>query len=459
MDGSPFIHSGGNKRKWGLPDIESRKRFSVNDDSLCTTTHCNILTEDNQTLGHTQFSNKERDTFPESTSKITCERKLPDEDRPLESADGENRAESSGIDKDGNATNETNKETEKTNNSEDKAECVLSNSASIRLMDTYGGSLLDVGDEERIQYASDSDSDSNSESESDGGGDDVINRFLTRSPDFRVVDDVDGKIVLPVPVMSPDVQVADYSDVFPTALEKGGIVEEWTSTEEVTVEEKEEEFNPYIFIKNLPPRIAGGEGLYGFVKSLPLLPPLLPSDPPFCLVLDLDETLVHCSTETLSQPDLVFPVTFNSIEYTVFARKRPHIFEFLSRVSALFEVVVFTASQEVYADKLLNILDPEKKYIRHRLFRDSCLCVDGNYLKDLTLLGRDLSKVVIVDNSPQAFGYHVDNGIPIESWFDDDNDTELLSVSAFLENYLLPSPDVRPVLREKYKLHELIARA
>jgi len=63
-----------------------------------------------------------------------------------------------------------------------------------------------------------------------------------------------------------------------------------------------------------------------------------------------------------------------------------------------------------------------------------------------------------VDNSPQAFGYHIDNGIPIESWFDDDNDTELLQVSTFLEK-LLTVPDVRPVIREKYKLHELISRA
>jgi CTD small phosphatase-like protein 2 len=98
------------------------------------------------------------------------------------------------------------------------------------------------------------------------------------------------------------------------------------------------------------------------------------------------------------------------------------------------------------------------KYIRHRMFRESCLLVEGNYLKDLSVLDRDLSSSVLVDNSPHAFGYQVDNGIPIESWFDDVHDTELLKLERFLRT-LHGVDDVRTMVRSKFQTYKLIRDA
>lgn len=118
----------------------------------------------------------------------------------------------------------------------------------------------------------------------------------------------------------------------------------------------------------------------------------------FCMA----ETLVHSSLEPCDDADFTFPVNFNLQEHTVYVRCRPHLRDFMERVAALFEIVIFTASQSIYAEQLLNVLDPKRRVFRHRVFRESCVFVDGNYLKDLSVLGRDLARVIIIDNSPQV---------------------------------------------------------
>lgn len=131
-------------------------------------------------------------------------------------------------------------------------------------------------------------------------------------------------------------------------------------TEEGYDDDEEEEFNPYLFIKCLPPyQHAIPSGWTSRPKALPPLDyAVLPPIPPICLVLDLDETLVHCTVEPVANADMIFPVEFNGTEYQVHVRCRPFLQEFLEAVSRKFEVVIFTASQQVYADKLLDKIDP-----------------------------------------------------------------------------------------------------
>ncbi|KAF8369799.1 hypothetical protein HHK36_032180 [Tetracentron sinense] len=217
--------------------------------------------------------------------------------------------------------------------------------------------------------------------------------------------------------------------------------------------EEIDDFDPYLFIKNLP-------DLSSVVPTF--RPMLLPKQtrrcPPTTLVLDLDETLVHSTLEHCDDADFTFPVTFNLKEHIVYVRCRPHLKFFMERAASLFEIIIFTASQSIYAEKLLNVLDPKRRIFRHRVYRESCVFVEGNYLKDLSVLGRDLARVMIIDNSPQAFGFQVDNGIPIESWFEDPSDQELLSLLPFLES-LVGVEDVRPLIAKKFNLREKVTAA
>jgi len=177
----------------------------------------------------------------------------------------------------------------------------------------------------------------------------------------------------------------------------------------------------------------------------PLLPPLRPEDyGKKCLVLDLDETLVHSSFKPIPNADFQIPVEIDDQVHQVYVSKRPGVDQFMKRMGELYEVVVFTASLSKYADPVLDLLDPEH-VVRYRLFREGCTQHKGNYVKDMSRLGRPLKSAIIIDNSPASYMFHPENAIPIDSWFDDMNDTELLDLIPFLED-LTKVDDVCAVL-------------
>ncbi|KAM6552248.1 hypothetical protein CsatB_002056 [Cannabis sativa] len=203
-------------------------------------------------------------------------------------------------------------------------------------------------------------------------------------------------------------------------------------------------FDPQIFIKNLPEL---SDVVSNFQSNS--LPKETSRRKLITLVLDLDETLVHSTLEHCEDADFTFNVFFNMKEHTVYVRKRPHLKTFLERVAEMFQVIIFTASQSIYAEQLLDILDPDGKIISRRVYRESCIFSDGSYTKDLTVLDIDLAKVAIIDNSPQVFRLQVNNGIPIKSWFDDRSDCALISLLPFLET-LVDADDVRPIIAKKF---------
>ncbi|GAP85368.1 putative serine threonine-protein phosphatase dullard [Rosellinia necatrix] len=161
-----------------------------------------------------------------------------------------------------------------------------------------------------------------------------------------------------------------------------------------------------------------------------------------CLVLDLDETLVHSSFKILHQADFTIPVEIEGNYHNVYVIKRPGVDQFMKRVGELYEVVVFTASVSKYGDPLLDQLDIHK-VVHHRLFRESCYNHQGNYVKDLSQVGRDLKDTIIIDNSPTSYIFHPQHAVPISSWFSDAHDNELLDLIPVLED--LAGPNVQDV--------------
>jgi len=181
-------------------------------------------------------------------------------------------------------------------------------------------------------------------------------------------------------------------------------------------------------------------------ESEALLGPVFESDKGRkCLILDLDETLVHSSFQAIAC-SFTIPIELDGAQYGVYVLKRPFVDEFIAECAKYYELVVFTASLSEYANPVIDTLDPNG-YIKHRLFRESCVFHEEQvYVKDLSRLGRKLKDCIIIDNSPLSYLFQPTNAIGCTSWFGDEDDTELRDLLPVLRGKLLKVDDVRSML-------------
>merc|ERR1719230_1580505 len=168
------------------------------------------------------------------------------------------------------------------------------------------------------------------------------------------------------------------------------------------------------------------------LEQVPKLPPA--TSDAYTLVLDLDETLVHYfEHDGVGNYDI-----------------RPGMHEFLERMSQLgYELVIFTAATQDYADWVIDQIDPTR-LIHYRLYRQHALPWGPIFVKDLSRIGRDLDRTLIIDNVQENFMLQPNNGIFIVTWYDDPHDTALFALTPLLDELIATRAKV-PEILDKYR--------
>lgn len=122
--------------------------------------------------------------------------------------------------------------------------------------------------------------------------------------------------------------------------------------------------------------------------------------------------------------------------FPVYVFLRPHLYEMLDQLSKNFELLIFTASKEEYANKIVDFIEKDKKYFDYVLHREHCNVSEEHkvFTKDLNILcnNRKLSDIVIIDNRIISYLLNIKNGIPIKDYLKDPYDDELLELTKYL---------------------------
>ena len=123
----------------------------------------------------------------------------------------------------------------------------------------------------------------------------------------------------------------------------------------------------------------------------------------YTLCIELDNTLVYILNENGSNSMIL----------------RPNLYEFLKKMKKIYELVLFSFGSPEYVDPIINAIEQNEKYFEHRLYKQHCVLYGHDYVKDLSKIGRDLKKTLIIDILSKNFRLQIENGICMKAFYGD----------------------------------------
>ena len=170
------------------------------------------------------------------------------------------------------------------------------------------------------------------------------------------------------------------------------------------------------------------------------------------LILDLDETLIHATEETLGRE-----ADFTTELYYVY--QRPYITDFLKFCSDNFYVGIWTTAGKDFASAVVENIFPPDYPLEFIWSRDRCTrmydaeLMQPYYIKNLAKLKRRgfcLSQIIMVDDTPRKLEKNYGNLVRVREWLGETEDNELLLLIKYLSD-LRDFDNIRQIEKRGWK--------
>ena len=145
-----------------------------------------------------------------------------------------------------------------------------------------------------------------------------------------------------------------------------------------------------------------------------------PTNKKYTLVLDLDNTLISHNNRNRNNNDI--------------CNLRPGLLSFLNVMKPLYELISYTNESKEYSEQLLKEIESSRKYFDYNLYKEHNVLIDNDLVKDISKIGRDMKKIIIVDKNYENIKSTPQNGILIKPYFGESsqNDTVLFELKKLL---------------------------